>query len=57
MHEEGSHDPLAPVNALWKSKVAQMIRLCSKDHLNISFNFLNDVAVPCNLKYDDDCVK
>ena len=57
MHEEGSQDQLAAGNALWKSKVVQMIHLSSKEYLNISFNCINDVTVPCNLKNDNDCVK
>ena len=57
MHEEGSHDQLATENALGKSKVVQMIRLWSKEYLNISFNCINDVTAPYNLKYDNDCVE
>ena len=57
MHEEGSYDRLATRNALWKGKVVQMIRLGSKEYINISFNYINNVTIPCNLKYDNDCVK
>ena len=57
MHEEGSHDQLAAENSLWKRKVVQMMRLRSKEYLNLSFNCINDLTVPCNLRYDNDCVK
>ena len=44
---QDNHDQLAARNALWKSKVVQMILLWSKEYLNISFNCMNDVTMPC----------
>ena len=46
---QDSHDQLAARNALWKSKVVWMIRLWSKEYLNISFNCMNDMTIPCNV--------
>ena len=49
MHEQGSNDQLVAGNALWKRKVVQMMRLWSKEYLNLSFNCTNDVTIPCNV--------
>ena len=46
---QDSHDQLAARNALWKSKVVWMIRLWSKEYLNLSSNCMNAVTIPCNV--------
>ena len=46
---QDSHNQLAARDALLKSKVVQMIRLWSKGYLNISFNCMNDMTIPCNV--------
>ena len=46
---QDSHDQLAARNALWKSKVAWMIHLWSKEYLTTPFNCMNAMNIPCNV--------
>ena len=46
---QDSHDQLAARNTLLESKVVWMIRLWSKEYLTTSFNYMNDMTIPCNV--------